>query len=95
VVSGFPDQGVGKAHAADLPGDFRDHASLHPLVEQLEDGAALEPADTSQRIEIELAAEHRGQREKPVALVREMAETAADHLSDALRDRERRRGWLV
>ena len=65
------------------------------LVEQLEDGATLESADTRQRIEIELAAEHRGQGEKPVALVREMAQTAADHLPHALRDRKRRHRRLV
>ena len=95
MVGGVPDQGVGEAHAADRAGDLRDDARLDRLVEQLEDGAALESADTRQRIEIELAAEHRGKREKPVALVREVAQAAADHLPHALRDGKRRRRRLV
>ena len=61
VVGGVPDQGVGEAHAADRAGNLRDDARLDSLVEQLEDGATLESADTRQRIEIELAAEHRRQ----------------------------------
>src|ERR671923_949634 len=61
VVGAVPDQGVGEAHAADPAGNLGDHARLDPLVEQLEDRVTLESADARQRIEIELAAEDRGQ----------------------------------
>ena len=42
VVRGVADQGVGEAHAADRAGDLGDHARLGRLVEQLQDGAALD-----------------------------------------------------
>ena len=73
------------------PGTSDDHARLQRLVEQCQDGAALEPADAGQRMQVELAPEDRSQREQPVALVREMAQPAADRLPDAVRDGERRR----
>ena len=90
VVRGVPDQGVSEAQAPDRSRNLCDHARFHRLVEQLQDGAALEPADMGQRIELELAAEHRRQREQPVASVREMPQPAADRLSDAVRDHQRR-----
>src|SRR5687767_6315866 len=73
VVCGVPDQGVGEAHAADHARNLRNQARLDALVEQLENGATTDSADTRQRIETELAAEHRGLGEEPLALVRQVA----------------------
>ena len=47
--------------------------------------------EAARKIRLELAADYRGQREQPVAFVREVVQTATDHLSHALRDRKRRR----
>src|SRR5215207_5660058 len=95
VVCGIPNQGMGEAHAPDHARDLGNDARLDPLVEQLEDAVTLESADTRQRIEIELAPEHRGQGEQSVAFVGQMSQPAADHLSHALRDRKRRCWRLV
>src|SRR5215207_754125 len=61
VVCGVPNQGMGEAHAPDHARDLGNDARLDPLVEQGEDAVTLESADTRQRIEIELAPEHRRQ----------------------------------
>ena len=90
VIGGVPDQGVREAHAADRAWDLGDHARFGRLVEQVQDGAALEPADARQGVEIELAPEDRGQREQLVAVVRQVAQPAADRLADAVRDGQRR-----
>ena len=95
VVGGVPHQGMGEAHAANRAVNLRYDARVDALVEQFEKGVELESADSRQRLEIELAAQHRGQAEQPVALVREMAQAAADHLSHALRDCERPRCRLT
>ena len=80
---------MGEAHPADRAGNLRYDARVHRLVEKLEDRVPFESADAGQRIEIELASEHGGQHEQLVALVREMAQAAADHLPHALWDRQR------
>ena len=49
-------------------------------------------ADTSERLERELPAEHGREHQDAVALLREVSEPAGDDVPDALRDR---RSWLL
>ena len=70
------------------PGTSETTPSGHRLVERLEQLVFSERFQPSERVERELASEHRRQHQYPVAFLREVGEPAGDDVADALRDGE-------
>ena len=85
VVERVTDEDVLEAQPAGAPGEIREDAVGDRLVGQVEQLVFGDIAHVNERRERELAAEHRGEHEHPVALVREVREPARDHVAQASR----------
>ena len=81
-------QHVGEAQAADAVGQFADEPRGYRLLERREEVVLLQPADALQRVELELASQHRCQGQDLVAAFGHALEPAAYRLTDALGDGE-------
>ena len=69
LVERVADQDVGEAQAAGRAGDVGDDARGHRLVERLEQLIPETAAESSERVDAELAADHRREHQHAVALV--------------------------
>ena len=84
AIERVADEDVREAQATTAAGKIRDDARRHRLVEAVEQRVARALAQPLQRVEPELAAQHRGHREQALAVGREPAEAVPDHLAHAL-----------
>src|SRR5436309_6028461 len=94
VVEGVPDEDMGEAPASGRSRDVCDNALSNRLGEQLDERLVIELTQVRERVEIELAAEHRGQAQDAVALLRQVAQAATDHLGHVRRDGKLGRGLV-
>ena len=85
VVERLPDEPVREGVSARAARQLEDYAGGHRLVEHLQHPVLRETAHARERIEPELAPEHRGNGQHPVALRREAPEAAPEDLADPLR----------
>ena len=88
VVERVTNEDVREPQPTRDPGDARHHASDHCLIEDVEQIVLRESAEVRERVDRELASQHRGEQQQVVALAREMGQTAGDHVPNALRDRQ-------
>ena len=95
VVERLPDEPVREGVSARAARQLEDDAGGHRLVEHLQHPVLRETAHARERIEPELAPEHRGNGQHPVALRREAIEAPPDHLAHALRNADAPRGHAV
>ena len=70
--------------AADGARHLADDRVLHGLIERVEQLVAARSAGGFDRVEVELRADHRRDRERPVRSVGKSRQPAADHLADPL-----------
>ena len=71
-----------------LPGTSDDDALEHCFVEGVEQIVVRDPGDGSERIDGELASEHRCENEHPPGLFGETAHPPGNDIADGLRNRE-------
>ena len=88
VVEGVADEDVCESEATGAAGRVGDDTCGQRLVQRLEHLVARRVVEQRERVELELATEHRRQQQHAVAVGREVGETAGDDVADGLRDRE-------
>lgn len=88
VVERVADQRVREAQAAQGAGHVRDDAGVGRLVEHVQQVVASELARALERLEAELAPDHRREREDAAAVVGEPLQATLDHVTHTLGNRQ-------
>ena len=88
VVERVADQRVREAQAAQAAGHVRDDAGVGRLVEHVQQVVAGEFAPALERLEAELAPDHRREREDAAAVVGEPLQATLDHVTHTLGNRQ-------
>ena len=89
LVQGVADQDVSEPPPAEHAGELGEHVARDRLVDQAEQVVSGDLRQAPQGLQLELATEHRCERQDPDALVRQPAEALTDHVADALGDYHR------
>jgi hypothetical protein len=88
LVQTIADEAVAEAHPPQRAGDIDDHAGRFGFLENRQELFTGLPGEPFQRIQSELPAKDRGQREESDAFVRKAPQPAADRVADSVGDRE-------